>query len=145
MIHPNIVTQAVIKQFHPQSVDVDIYLHPPTAAPSASNADKSSETNERAGWLLYQPLYSSSVHFLVSWCFEPSQTLRILSRLKTNFYPSLSYPAPQSYFKKDNHNCSAASGQILNFRLIGVSITGFIVVLFVFHSPHSPKIQHSLR
>ena len=34
---------------------------------------------------------------LVSWCFEPSQPLGIISGLKTNFTPSLSYSAHQSF------------------------------------------------
>ena len=43
---------------------------------------------------------------LVSWCFEPSQPLGIVSRLKTDFNPSLSYLANKSF--NANHNISAA-------------------------------------
>ena len=41
-----------------------------------------------------------------SWYFEPSQPLWIISGLKTNFYPSLSYSAHKSF--KTNHNISTA-------------------------------------
>ena len=43
---------------------------------------------------------------LVSWCFQCSQPLGIISRLKTMFYPSLSYSVHKTI--KTNHNISTA-------------------------------------
>ena len=39
---------------------------------------------------------SSTGGYLVSWCFEPSQPLRIIPGLTTNFNPSLSCSAYKS-------------------------------------------------
>ena len=41
-------------------------------------------------------------NYLVSWCFEPSQPLRVISGLKTNFSLSLSYFVHKSL--DTNHN-----------------------------------------
>ena len=51
-------------------------------------------------------LSSSTKYNVVSfaWCFQPSQPLRIISKLKTNFNPSLSYRADKSL--NVNHNFS---------------------------------------
>ena len=50
-------------------------------------------------------LYLTFVCYLfVSWCFEPSQPVGIISGLKTNSIPSLSYSAHQSF--NTNHNVS---------------------------------------
>ena len=38
-----------------------------------------------------QTLYNGQFSYLVGWCFEPSQTRRIISGLKTNFNLSPSY------------------------------------------------------
>ena len=43
---------------------------------------------------------------LVSWCLEPSQLLAIISELKTNVNPSLSYSAHKSF--NTNYNISTA-------------------------------------
>ena len=43
---------------------------------------------------------------LVSWCFEPSQPLGIISKLNTNFNPSFSFSAHKLF--TTNHNTSAA-------------------------------------
>ena len=55
----------------------------------------------------------------VGWCFEPSQPLRIISGLKTNFNPSFNYSTHKSL--KVNHNFSTQGSEQLswyNTRLV---------------------------
>ena len=56
-------------------------------------------------WLTSQAYQQSEM--LVSWSFEPSQPLGIISGLKTNSNPSLSHTALKSC--RTNHNISAVS------------------------------------
>ena len=71
-----------------------------------------SPITKSSGWFMrmceYLDLYtlSGGVFFLVSWCFEPSQSLGIISGLSINFNPSLTYSARRSF--KTNHSISTA-------------------------------------
>ena len=54
---------------------------------------------------------------LVSWCFELSQPLKIISGLKTNFIPSVSCSAHKSF----NHIFSSLQGQL---SILGIPLCG---------------------
>ena len=82
-------------------VDPASFIFSPPSAPLPLPEEEEEEEEEEGGGKR------------VSWCVEPSQLLGIVSRLKTNFSPSLSHSAQKS-FNVDHNNFFFFYGRVRN-------------------------------